>query len=437
MIARSRPSEAARTIMANLGWLLASRGATVVLSLFYLAIATRTLGVKDFGRFALITGGSQALATLVGFQTWQVVVRFGVDLTGKKDNHRLARLIRICLQLDLASAVTGVALAAVIVFLAGDLINIRAEHTHATFAYAVVQLITLRSTAVGVLRLRDRFSWAAVADSVTPAMRLLGAFTAALVQPTVIGFLMGWAVAEVATALVYWAMLLRSGDLRQALRRDQHAAAPEGLLRFMLTTNLASTLGLSTKQLPLLIVGGTGGVAAAGAFRLALQIAQGLSKLAQMVSRAAFPEIMRHVRTADAEKVVRTALRGLGAASLGGVVVLAVITASGHWLLDLIGGPQFVRAYPALVWLAAAGCVDLAVVGFEPILFGAGRSGAALIVRALAVALQIATTILLLPMLDNTAAAIGVFVASVSSALLLIGAVVSLRRGRPAISEPA
>ena len=40
-------------------------------------VVTRTLGVEGFGRFALITGASQALATVVGFQTWQIIVRYG------------------------------------------------------------------------------------------------------------------------------------------------------------------------------------------------------------------------------------------------------------------------------------------------------------------------------------------------------------------------
>src|SRR3546814_2806880 len=50
-----------RAAARNLGWLLASRGVLAVLSLVYLGVATRTLGAADFGRFALITGASQAI----------------------------------------------------------------------------------------------------------------------------------------------------------------------------------------------------------------------------------------------------------------------------------------------------------------------------------------------------------------------------------------
>lgn len=428
-MSRSFPTGAPRAILKNLGWLLASRGTLAVLSLVYLAIATRTLGIGNFGRFALITGASQALATLVGFQTWQVVVRFGVDYVQHDDEAGLARLMRLCLLLDAGSAIAGALLAFLILHFGAEAMQVSADLAPATLAYAVVQLVTIRSTALGILRLRDRFAYAAAADTVLPLVRLVGAGAAALFMPTVIGFLLAWAAAEIATSIAYWAILARTGELGRIWRSGGiRGRAPDGLLHFMLTTNAASTLGLSTKQLPLLIVGGTGGVAAAGAFRLALQIAQGLTKVGQLVSRAAFPEIMRLVRTADAERVARTAVRGLGAASLGGLVVLLVIALSGHWLLHAIGGHGFKRGYAALIWLAAAGCIDLAVVGFEPILLGAGRSGSALAIRGLAVALQIAVTVTLLPLLHATAAAIGVFVASASAALLLVGAVVNLPR---------
>src|SRR3546814_15054061 len=76
-----------------------------------LGVATRTLGAADFGRFALITGASQAIALLVGFQTWQIVVRYGVDHLNSGDDVGLAALLRACVGLDVLSAVVGIGLA--------------------------------------------------------------------------------------------------------------------------------------------------------------------------------------------------------------------------------------------------------------------------------------------------------------------------------------
>lgn len=407
----------------NLGWLLASRGLIAALSLIYLGICTRTLGLEDFGRFALITTAAQALTLMVGFQTWQIVVQYGVDHQANDDEAALARLLRLCGLLDVVSAVIGCVLGAWILWTWGQDMGIKPGLMRDTMIFLVVQLVTIRSMPLGILRLKDRFSLAALADSVTPVMRLIGALFVAAVVPTVKGFLYAWMVAEVLTAVAYWITVARTEDLRaiwraRAPRRAVMAENP-GLLRFAVSTNVNSTLSLSGKQLPLLLVGGTIGNEAAGAFRLAAQLAQALAKLSQMLTRAAFPEIVRAIRDASAGVITQMLGRMFLATSGIAVLILALVAALGQWLLLMVGGPDFVGAYPILVWLACAGCLDLATVGFEPVLLALHRSGTALAIRLVAVGVMIVAAVLLMQSLGAIGAAMAVFVGALATAALL------------------
>ena len=54
-------ADAFARILANTGWLLGGKGVGAVLSLAYLAIVTRTLGVADFGRFALVLSAANVI----------------------------------------------------------------------------------------------------------------------------------------------------------------------------------------------------------------------------------------------------------------------------------------------------------------------------------------------------------------------------------------
>ncbi|RST29550.1 lipopolysaccharide biosynthesis protein [Sphingomonas ginkgonis] len=413
-----------RAAVRNLGWLLAGRGVVAVLSLLYLGIATRTLGVTDFGRFALVTGAAQSLGVLVGFQTWQVVVRYGIDHRSRGDEAALGRLYRACMLLDAVSAIVGVVAAVLIIVVWRDELGITPALLRDTIVLMVAELVSLRSAALGVLRLNDRFGHATAADSVTPLGRMLGALAAALFAPDLHGFLWAWAVAEVATAAAYWLLLGRSGDLSLAfgapfslalVRRENPQFG-----RFLVSTNIASTLGLATKQLPLLFVGGFVGPAAAGGFRLAAQLAQALAKLSQLISRAAFPEVVRAVRG-----VTGSALRGVlnrlfWASAAAGFVILLLVALVGRPGLVLVGGNHvYGEAYPLLLWLAAAGAIDLAVVAFEPVLLAVNRSGSAVASRGAGVALQLLLMVWLLPRIGAEGASIGVFAASLLGALLL------------------
>ncbi len=417
-----------RAIARNLGWMLASRGVLAVLSLVYLAIVTRTLGVNGFGRFALITGASQALATVVGFQTWQIIVRYGTQHLGTADRDpgqkdsdalRLARLFKACGLLDLASAVVGVILAAIIIRTWGEALGVRPVHARATMLFTLAQLLSIRSTPLGILRLRDRFSFAAAADSVTPVMRLVGAVVAAVFLPSVTGFLIAWGLAEVLTAAAYWAALARTGDLKLLFARgigvrDVVVDHP-GIVRFSLATNASSSLGLSSKQIPLLLVGGTVGTASAGAFRLALQLAQALTKVSQLLARAAFPEIVRAVAAGGLARVRQMIMRSFLMASVVAAFAFLIVVLFGHPVLTLMGGKEFGRAYPILLWLAAAGCVDLVTVGFEPLLLAANRIGATFIARLVGIVVLFGVSFWLSPSLG----VIGIGVAVLANALIV------------------
>ena len=421
-----------RSAARNLGWLLASRSVLAILSLFYLGFATRTLGVVDFGRFALITGAVQALTTFVGFQTWQIIVQYGVQPAQDGDTPRLARLFRLAARLDLSSAILGALLTVGILQTWANAFGIPRDLMRYTLVFAVIQLLTIRSTPLGILRLRDKFSLSALADSMTPVIRFIGAGAAMLFDPTIRGFMIAWAAAELLTAATYWIMVWRSGDFALLLRGRSGwralVAENPGVVRFALSTNASATLGLSSKQIPLLLVGASIGPAAAGAFRLAAQVAQALAKLSQLLSRAAFPEIVRAVRTAAPERLRHILIRTMLASSAAALAILAVVALIGEPMLKLVGGKSFGSAYPVLLWLAAAGCFDLATVSLDTVLTAVNRAGTVFAIRVVGVVLLFIAAFALMPAYGATGVAMGVATGSVAVAILLGFAATHLTR---------
>ena len=63
-----------RRALTNTGWLMGARGINAVLSLAYLALVTRSLGLAGFGQFILAVTFAQAVIGFTSFQTWQAVV---------------------------------------------------------------------------------------------------------------------------------------------------------------------------------------------------------------------------------------------------------------------------------------------------------------------------------------------------------------------------
>lgn len=436
LIARLRNTPATLvTVMQNFGWMLASRGVSAVFSLIYLAIITRSLGVSGYGAFALITGAAQFLASLLAFQTWQIIVQYGVAHIENHDETRLARLFRSAVVLDIISAVTGIAAAALILHFFADTFNLKPTLARATLIFNIIMLLSLRSTPLGILRLRDRFSFAAAADSATPTLRLIGAITVGIIHPTLQAFLIAWAIAELLTAASYWYAVHRIGDLQlmltdgKALR--QVFSDNPNMVRYSLTSNFSQTLFMSAKQLPLFLVGGLTGTAAAGAFRLAAQLSRSLTTVSQMIAKSAFPEIVRAVRNQGVGSLSGMILRSMRVALAVGTVVFLLVVLFGQFILRTVGGEEFGAAYVSLLWLSAAACTDLAAVAFEPSIMAAHKAHLAFLARLTATGVLVGGALLLVPQMGADGVAAAVFANSVSQALLL-GLIITrlVRRGK-------
>lgn len=415
--------------LGNVGWLLSSKGVAAVLSLVYLALATRTLGMKGFGEFALILGAAQGIAALVGFESWQSVVRFGLRHVQEGRTDRLLALVRFSFLLDLFAALAGCGVAAVALAVMRARFGWSAELARDAFIFALVLLLSIRSTAIGVLRLHDRFALGALADSVTPIARFIGALLAVWLHATVTGFLTAWALGEVLTAIAYWAGAARvqPGLVGRAERIAQVRADNPGLVRFAWQTNLATTLNASSRQFAVVVVGFVAGPVAAGGYRLAYQLSLALLRGSDLFARAVFPEVARaHARKdmTDLAALARNSARFTVAA---GLITCVAVPLLGSPALHLIGGRDFGAVYPLLVLLGVAASLDIMAVGFEPVLVGTGRAATALRIRLLSVAVLFGGMIAFMARWGAVGAGMANIIASALALVLLVWSVRRLR----------
>lgn len=419
-----------RRALRNVGWLLTGKGLAAVLSIAYLALATRSLGIQTFGLFTLILSTAQAVAAFVGFQTWQIVVRFGMAHREAGREGALGRLIRFCLALDIGGALVGVGIAATALWLMQAHFGWSAHLAREAFAFSVVLLLSVRSTAVGILRLHDRFALGAGADSVTSIVRFVGAAIAVWQHATLTGFLLAWAAAEVLTALGYWiaALGVAPGSMRGWRGTMSTPSENPGIWHFALVTNMNATLNAAGRQFVVVLVGLLTGAAAAGNYRLAYQLSQSLVRLADMFARGVFPEVTRAHASADAAEL-RTLVRQSARLAVGvGLATCLLVPLLGQPALHLIAGEAYLGAYPVLVLLGLAAGLDIMAVGFEPVLLGTGHAGRALRIRMAATVVLFAGVILLMPKLGVIGAGAASLIASAVALLALVRSAYTLTR---------
>lgn len=422
-VAADRPRGASlKSIFQNIGWMAGGKTFGAILSIGYLAIATRTLGIDRFGKFALALGMGQAIAAFVAFQSWHIVVRYGMPHLVARRRDPLARLLNFTLRLDVVSAIVGAALVCLVMPLFGMRFGWSDSFVWQAAGMGMVLVLSTHWTPIGILRLHDRYATATAADSVTPAVRLVGAVIAWQLHATPLAFMAAWALAEALTAAAYWWSALRvtrgAWRLPARLSWAQVQAENPGIRNYAITTNINSSLELGGKQLAVLIVGLLVTPAAAGGYRLVQQLAQAMAKISQMMTRAIFPELMRSRASAeegaaDGAKFDKLFQRIGRITGLGAVAVFILLIVAGKPLLGLIAGPEYLPAYPILLLLGTAAAIDFAAVGFEPALVALGRPGLVLKLKAAVTALLLALMVGFTMRYDGIGAGVAMLIASV------------------------
>lgn len=407
-----------KRLFTNMGWLLGGRGINAVLSLVYLALATRSLGLENFGHFAAIVALGQAVTGIANFQTWQFIVRWGAN-GDEASEENLRDATGFAIALDMISVAMGTVIAAVVMWTAHYWLPLPADLLWLTFGYCVVSLISIRATPTGLLRMNFKYATATAAEAVQPIIRAVGAVLAWLFMPTVAGFILAYAVSEVAVAAALWFAAAR--DQRIDLSALSLTRIPEkhpDAWRFVWSTNLSGSLTIAGKQVMILLVGTFGGAALLGGFRVASQLGQALIALAQTVSKAILPELVQ-----ARDDAIVMARRMANIALVGGVIAVLVALFFGRWGLALIAGEEFGAFYWAMVILAIAGAVELVGASLESLLVSAGRAGTAFIVRAVPTVLAL---LLLDVAIDWNGAKGAAFAMLGSSSLAVIGFYVAI-----------
>ena len=434
------PGSFYRRVARNLWWLLGSQGFTAALSIVYFGIAARSLGPRGFGEFTLVLTYGQLIANLTQFQSWKGVIRFGAVHLERGQRSELARLGGFMAVLDWSTAIVGALLAVIAVPLVGPLLHWSSDEQMRAAIFAGVLLLTSGGTPTGLLRLYDRFDLLAISDGIAPLTRIIGAVLVWATGGGVLAFLMVWASAAVAQALSSWAaVLFVEGVPLKIGRRSFKQAVGENrrLWKFMIQTNLSSSVGLFWLQTGTLAIGAYVGPVAAGGFRIASRIAKAAKKPVEMLTRAMYPEFARLVASDDRQTLRKVMQRTVLLAALLAVVLVIFVAFAGPFVLKTIAGPRFAFAQTFLLLLAISTAIDLAGFALEPFHNAHGRSGRVLRTRIVGAIVYVIALVLLLPRYG----AVGVAVTSIITSAVLFAqlaqSTVQLLRGKAKLEPEA
>ena len=375
-----------RRIAKNTGLMFGGKGTGAILNVLVLVVVGRALPTDLFGTLLIIHAAMLTAGELGTFKSWQALIKFGVPHVKSDNVEGLHKLLRFSIGLDGVSVIFACLVAELFLFFGHGLIGLSAEHRWLAMAYCLLILLRQRSTAIGTLRLIDRFDLLAAHAVVMPAVRLAGSVIAALSSGGLAAFVLVWAVASLVNYAVLWFFagreLHRAGWLQGLFSKPPSIRAPEaGLWAFAWTANIDASIAVAKQELPVLLAGGVLGTAYAAVFKVAVQIASVLVRGTQQLDEVIYPELAHMIHNGEARRIWPLVIKA-------GAILVAIALAVGLFVAAL--GPDVLSwalrtdyrpAAPLAMLLLFAGAISAAYAPLLPTLYAAGRPGQAMIAR--------------------------------------------------------
>ncbi|MEM9147467.1 MAG: hypothetical protein AAGC57_14845 [Pseudomonadota bacterium] len=416
--------------------LLGNRATFGLVNLAAAAVAVRALGFEAFGVVVLCHAVARLVGDTLRFQSWQAILSFGTPLLDRSEGRGLRRLVGVTLALDVAALTVALGLLMILAPWLGAVLGWSQDVQDWVRFYALAAVFMTSATPTGVLRLAERFDVLNWQHATNATIRLAGALLVFWLGLGLDALIIVWfGAAAVAGGWMMWRAVVIYRAMQGRLPEVGGAKMPSGFWRFVLSTNLASSVSSAMLHGSTLAVGAVLGPSAAGLYAIVRQVSEALAKPAKLLGPVMLPAFSEtRLGSADASNALMARALGVGLLAMAAIVTVMVL--AGDVLLATVFGPEALAADDLLLLASTAAAVMLWGFALEPALLAARRADVALIL-CLSAALVYA---LLLAWLLPTQGLVGAGIALLAHAtllflgrLLVVGFVV---RGRCSVDQP-
>lgn len=345
----------------HVGTLAVAQYAGAAIGFLTSVIAARLLGPVDFGIAALAMAYPSLLSSFVGVKSGSVTTRYLASFRARGNWEELRGTCRLSYLIDFLVAVGAVLLVALTGWWVAERF-LRAPHLGPLMLVSALAFpfSALSGTSMSILSVWGRFGWLALFQVMEKVLALGVVSLLVLWGAGPLGMVVGASLSSAVVGLgtTYLASRIISRDAGGHWWAGSHRRSPELVKEFrsMVSWNyLAVTFGGLVNQVPLLVLGRTGGPGDAGFLRLALNFVTVATYPEHALNRVAYPKLSVHWATHGWDglrPILRSWLLHAGLPVAGLIAALALVlplvipVALGPGYAILVGSTQLMLLGP-------------------------------------------------------------------------------------------
>ena len=390
-------------ILRNSAYLFSASGIAVVLGFFQNLLVTNLLGVALFGILGGVVSFTSVINKLGSFRMGELVVRYIGQYTEEGDVRSAAAAFKFAGYIESLSSLFSFGLIALLAPLGARFLAKDIALTQIFILYGLIVLGNLVfESATGLLQILDRFRTIAVVQAAQSALTLLLIGLAFISGGDLVDVVLAYMAGKFFNGLAVTILAFREAARtwgRGWTRTPVAILRPRyrELLRFAFSTNISATINLVNKDSEQLWVLLFRSPTEAGWYKLAIALANLVLIPVSPLPQATYPELAREVARKAWENVRYVLRQGSRLAAVYTGAAALFLAVLGRPLIELLYAPEFLPAYPALMIMLLGLIVANSFYWNRTALLSLDRPGYPTRVNAIAAALKITLTLMLVP----------------------------------------
>lgn len=278
----------------NVFTIVVGQGGASALNMLTSFVSAGFLGVAGYGSLMIGQTYMQAIDSLLNFQSWQSVIRYGSISLEKRDERGLAACIKAAFLVDVISAVAGCVISLAIVGFVAGVLGWDSAASAAAVVFCFEILVHIEGAPTGLLRLFDRFNYVAIHAVVMAAVKLLFvAASMALFGNNVVVIACAYCAADVIKSLTLFFIAVHVARRRVGLFKivkARLADLPAGYISFTIWSNLDVSADAPIQYFDVFFLSLLSSEVV-GVFKFFRQLLSALSLLSRPVQQAIMPQL--------------------------------------------------------------------------------------------------------------------------------------------------
>ncbi len=312
-------------------------------------MSVKALGAELFGILVIIQTYVLIVDTIVKFNSWQALIKFGAEAFENKQVDEFKRLVKQASLLDVSSSVVGTVIAVSFAYIIGKWLHWDIKMVPMAMLYSIVILFNLSGAPTGILRLYNKFKLLAIQKTVSSGVRLVAILIAFLITKNVWVYIIIWVVTDIAGnifLLILGYHILHKNEVRAWWRSP--ISNFKRFFTFTFWTNITSTLDIPVKQLDVFIVSAVIGFEGVAVYKILKEISKVIGQIGDPIYQVAYPEFASMIAKKENIGATKFAVKiGIIIFSIC-IPIALIVSITSPWWLNILFGKVFAAAWIAL-----------------------------------------------------------------------------------------